>query len=98
MNGQGNLARFSMKGTNEMKSTISINKEDFNSDAKRMIVLTTTEAALILQSIEALETQAAAAKSLLRSLGFDHYTHATDNPRTIARLNLTVKGASDDSK
>jgi len=81
-----------------MKSTISIDKSDFDSDAKRMVVLTTTEAALILQSIEALETQAAAAKALLRSLGFDHYTHATDNPRTVARLNLTVKGASDDSK
>ena len=97
MNGRVNLARFSMKGTNEMKSTISLDKDNFDSDAKRMIVLTTTEAALILQSIEALETQAAAAKALLRSLGFDHYTHATDNPRTIARLNLTVKGASDDS-
>ena len=98
MDGQGDLARFSMKGTNVMKSTISIDKNDFDSDAKRMVVLTTTEAALILQSIEALETQAAAAKSLLRSLGFDHYTHATDNPRTIARLNLTVKGTSDDSQ
>ena len=98
MNGQGNLARFHMIGTNVMKSTISIDKNDFDSDAKRMVVLTTTEAALILQSIEALETQAAAAKALLRSIGFDHYTHATDNPRTIARLNLTVKGTSDDSK
>ena len=98
MNGQGNLARFSMKGTNVMKSTISIEKDNFYSDAKRMIVLTTLKRHLILQTIEALETQAAAAKALLRSLGFDHYTHATDNPRTIARLNLTVKGASDDSK
>lgn len=80
-----------------MKSTITLDKDNFDSDAKRMVVLTTTEAALILQSIEALETQAAAAKALLRSLGFDHYTHATDNPRTVARLNLSVKGASDDS-
>lgn len=79
-----------------MKSTISLDKDNFETDAKRMIVLTTNEAALILQSIEALETQAAAAKSLLRSLGFDHYTHATDNPRTVARLNLSVKEASDD--
>ncbi len=79
-----------------MKSTISLNKDNFDSDAKRMIVLTTVEAALILQSIEALETQAAASKALLRSLGFDHYTHATDNPRTVARLNLAVKEASDD--
>jgi len=80
-----------------MKSTISIDHDNFDSDAKRMIVLTTTEAALILQSIEALETQAAAAKALLKALGFDHYTHATDNPRTIARLKLSVKGASDDN-
>lgn len=80
-----------------MKSTITLDKDNFDTDAKRMVVLTTTEAALILQSIEALETQAAAAKALLRSLGFDHYTHATDNPRTVARLNLSVKGASDDS-
>ena len=74
-----------------MKSTISFDKENFDTDAKRMVVLTTVEAALILQSIEALETQAAAAKALLRSLGFDHYTHATDNPRTVARLQLSVK-------
>ena len=80
-----------------MKSTISFDKDNFETDAKRMIVLTTTEAALILQSIEALETQAAAAKALLRSLGFDHYTHATDNPRTVARLNLSVKGESNAS-
>jgi hypothetical protein len=74
-----------------MKSTITIDKDNFDSDARRMVVLTTVEADLILQSIEALETQAAAAKALLRALGFDHYTHATDNPRTIARLQLTVK-------
>ena len=80
-----------------MKSTITLDKDNFDSDAKRMIVLTTVEAALILQSIEALETQAQAAKALLRSLGFDHYTHATDNPRTVARLNLSVKGESDAS-
>ena len=80
-----------------MKSTISIDKDNFDTDAKRMIVLTTVEAALILQSIEALETQAAASKALLRALGFDHYTHATDNPRTVARLKLSVKGASDDN-
>jgi len=74
-----------------MKSTIAIDHDNFDSEAKRMIVLSTVEAALILQSIEALETQASAAKSLLRSLGFDHYTHATDNPRTVARMQLTVK-------
>ena len=97
MNGQGNLARFSKKGTNVMKSTISIDKNDFDSDAKKMVVITTDEQALILQSIEALEMQATTLKSLLRSIGFDHYTSITNNPRTIARLNLTVKGASDDS-
>ena len=78
-----------------MKSTISIDKDNFDTDAKRMIVLTTVEAALILHSIEALETQAAASKAVLRALGCDHYTHATDNPRTVARLKLSVKGASD---
>ena len=80
-----------------MKSTIAIDHDNFDSDAKRMVVLTTVEAALILQSIEALEAQAEAAKALLRSLGFDHYTHATDNPRTVARMQLTVKGGRDDS-
>ena len=80
-----------------MKSTIVIDHDNFDSDAKRMVVLTTLEADLILQSIEALETQAQAAKALLRSLGFDHYTHATDNPRTVARMQLRVNGASDDN-
>lgn len=74
-----------------MKSQIVIDHDNFDNDAKRMVVLTTLEATLILQSIEALETQAQAARALLRSLGFDHYTHATDNPRTIARMQLTVK-------
>ena len=97
MNGQGDLARFSIEGTNDMKSTIVLDHDNFDSDARRMIVLTTLEADLILQSIEALETQAQAARALLRSLGFDHYTHATDNPRTVARLKLSVKEASDDS-
>ena len=80
-----------------MKSTISIDKNDFDSDAKKMVVITTDEQALILQSIEALEMQATTLKSLLRSIGFDHYTSITNNPRTIARLNLTVKGQSDAS-
>ena len=81
-----------------MKSTISIDKNDFDSDAKKMVVITTTEQALILQAVEALEAQAQTVKALLRSIGFDHYTSITDNPRTIARLNLTVKGTSDDSQ
>ena len=80
-----------------MKSTISIDKENFDSDAKRMVAITTTEQALILQAVEALEAQAQTVKALLRSIGFDHYTTLTDNPRTIARLNLTVKGQSDDN-
>ena len=80
-----------------MKSTISIDKDDFETDAKRMVVITTDEQALILQAVEALETQAATVKALLRSIGFDQFTTMTNNPRTIARLNLTVKGQSDDS-
>ena len=80
-----------------MKTTISINKEDFDSDAKRMVVMTTEEQAMILQSVEALEAQAQTLKAMLRSIGFDHYTFASDSPRTVARLNLTVKGQSDDS-
>ena len=80
-----------------MKSTIFIDKNDFDSDAKKMVVITTTEQALILQAVEALEAQAQTVKALLRSIGFDQFTTMTDNPRTIARLNLTVKGQSDDS-
>ena len=80
-----------------MKSTISIDKDDFDSDAKKMVVITTDEQALILQSIEALEMQATTLKSLLRSIGFDHFTSITNNPRTVARLNLSVKESSDDS-
>jgi hypothetical protein len=79
-----------------MKTTISINKEDFNSDAKRMVVITTDEANLILNAIEALETQASTVKALLRSMGITHFI-ASDNPRTVASMNLTVKGQSDDS-
>jgi hypothetical protein len=79
-----------------MKTTISINKDDFDSDAKRMVVMTTEEQAIILQSVEALEAQAQTLKAMLRSMGFDHYTFASDSPRTVARLNLTVKGQSDD--
>ena len=80
-----------------MKSTITINKENFDSDAKRMVVITSNEQALILQAVEALEAQAQTLQGLLRAIGFDQFTTMTDNPRTIARLNLTVKGASDDS-
>ena len=81
-----------------MKSTISIDKDDFETDAKRMVVITTEEQALILQAVQALETQAATVNALLRSIGFDQFTTMTNNPRTVARLNLTVKGQSDDSQ
>ena len=80
-----------------MKSTITLDKDNFDSDAKRMVVITTDEQAMILQAVEALEMQASTLKSLLRSMGFDHYASLTNSPRTVARLNLSVKGASDDS-
>ena len=78
-----------------MKTTISINKDDFNSDAKRMVVITTDEANLILNAVEALETQANTVKALLRSIGITHFI-PSDSPRTVASMNLTVKGQSDD--
>ena len=80
-----------------MKSTITLDKDNFDSDAKRMVVITTDEQAMILQAVEALEMQASTLKSLLRSMGVDHYASLTNSPRTVARLNLSVKGASDDS-
>jgi len=79
-----------------MKSTLQINPENFRDDAKKMVVISTTEQALIIQSVESLKQQAEVLHSLLRSLGFDHYTHVTDNPRTVARLNLAVKGEETD--
>jgi hypothetical protein len=91
MNGQGNLARFFIEGTNEMKTTIAIDKNDFDNQAKKMVVITVQEQALLLQSIEALEAQAATIRAYLRSIGFDHFTSLTDNPRTVARMQLTVK-------
>lgn len=80
-----------------MKTTIDMKVDEFESQSKRMIVMTTEEQAMILQSVEALEAQAATLKAMLRSMGFDHYTFASDSPRTVARLNLTVKGQSDAS-
>jgi hypothetical protein len=80
-----------------MKTTIAIDKNDFDNQAKKMVVITVQEQALLLQSIEALEAQAATIRAYLRSIGFDHFTSLTDNPRTVARMQLTVKGASDDS-
>ena len=74
-----------------MKTTLQINPESFGDDAKKMVVISTTEQALIIQSVESLKQQAEVLHSMLRSMGFDHYTHVTDNPRTVARLNLSVK-------
>ena len=78
-----------------MKTTISMKADEFETDAKRMIVMTTEEQAMILQAVETLEAQAQTLKLMLRSMGFDHYTFATDNPRTVARLNLTMKQQDD---
>jgi len=85
------------KGIEPMKTTIDMKVDEFESQSKRMIVMTTEEQAMILQSVEALEAQAATLKAMLRSMGFDHYTFASDSPRTVARLNLTVKGETDGS-
>jgi len=74
-----------------MKTTIAIDKNDFDNQAKKMVVITVEEQALLLQSIEALEAQAATIRAYLRSIGFDHFTSFTDNPRTVARMQLTVK-------
>ena len=80
-----------------MKTTISLDTDNFETDAKRMIVMTTEEQAMILQAVESLEAQAQTLKAMLRSMGFDHYTFASDSPRTVARLNLTVKPQDDQS-
>ena len=75
-----------------IKSTLNINNETFNDDeAKKLVVMTTTEQAIILGQVEALEHQIKGLKELLRLSGFDHYTFATDSPRTVARLQLTYK-------
>ena len=75
-----------------IKSTLNINNETFNDDeAKKLVVMTTTDQAGILGQVEALEHQIKGLKDLLRGYGFDHYTFATDSPRTVARLQLTYK-------
>jgi len=75
-----------------IKSTLNINDETFNADeAKKLVVMTTSEQAIILGQVEALEHQIKGLKDLLRGYGFDHYTFATDSPRTVARLQLTYK-------
>ena len=80
-----------------MKTTIDFKQDEFDSQSKRMVVMTTDEQAMILQSVETLEAQAQTLKAMLRSMGFDHYTFASDGPRTVARIDRTVKGQSHDS-
>ena len=80
-----------------IKSTLNINTETFNDDeAKRLVVMTTQEQAIILGQVEALEYSIKGLKDLLRMSGFDHYTFATDSPRTVARLQLTYKPETND--
>jgi hypothetical protein len=80
-----------------IKSTLVINDETFNDDeAKKLVVMSTNEQAIILGQVEALEHQIKGLKELLRGLGFDHYTFATDSPRTVARLQLTYKPETND--
>ncbi len=74
-----------------------INDETFNDDeAKKLVVMSTNEQAIILGQVEALEHQIKGLKDLLRGYGFDHYTFATDSPRTVARLRLTFKPETDE--
>ena len=80
-----------------IKSTLMLNNETFNDDeAKRLVVMTTQEQAIILGQVEALEYSIKGLKELLRMSGFDHYTFATDSPRTVARLQLTYKPETND--
>ena len=80
-----------------IKSTLNINENNFNDDeAKRLVVMTSTEQAFILSMVESLESQAKSLKDFLRLSGFDHYHFCTDNPRTVARLQLTYKPETND--
>jgi len=80
-----------------IKSTLNINENNFTEDAaKKLIVMTATEQAFILSMVESLESQASSLKDFLRLSGFDHYHFGTDNPRTVARLQLTYKPDSSD--
>ena len=75
-----------------IKSTLNITEENLTDDeAKRLIVMTSTEQAFILSMVESLESQAHSLKEYLRMSGFDRYAYGTDNPRTVARLQLTRK-------
>ena len=80
-----------------IKSTLNINTETFNDDeAKKLVVMTSTEQAFILSMVESLESQASSLKDFLKLSGFDHYYFGTDNPRTVARLPLTYKPETND--
>ena len=80
-----------------IKSTLNINTETFNDDeAKKLVVMTSTEQAFILSMVESLESQVKSLKDFLRLSGFDHYHFCTDNPRTVARLQLTYKPETND--
>ena len=80
-----------------IKSTLNTNDETFNDDeAKKLVVMTSNEQAIILGQVEALEHQIKGLKDLLRGYGFDHYTFCTDSPRTVARLQLTFKPKTDE--
>ena len=80
-----------------IKSTLNLNHETFNDDeAKKLVVMTSSEQAIILGQVEALEYQIKGLKELLRGMGFDHYTFCTDSPRTVARLQLSFKGETDE--
>ena len=80
-----------------IKSTLNINDETFNADeAKRLVVMTTQEQAVILKQVEALELQLNGLKDFLRMSGFDHYQYVSDSPRTVARLQLTYKPETND--
>jgi len=74
-----------------MKSTIVPNVEKFADESKQMVVLTTEEARVLGQAAESVKIQADMLKNLLEAVGIDSYTHCTNNPRTVARLNLTIK-------
>tara|TARA_R100001086_G_scaffold204810_1_gene120687 strand:- start:56 stop:376 length:321 start_codon:yes stop_codon:yes gene_type:complete len=88
----GRSCPFLYEGTNVMmKSTIVPNADNFETESKQMVVLTTEEARVLGQTAESLKIQAEMMKNLLEAVGIDSYTHCTNNPRTIARLNLTIK-------
>ena len=73
-----------------LKSTLVPNDENFNEESKQMVILTTAEARVLFQAVNSLAIQSEMIKELLESVGIDPYLYTTDNPRTVARLNLTI--------